>query len=714
MRRALTETMRWFGPADPVRLADLRQAGATGVVTALHEVPPGEPWSPAAIAERKCVVEAAGLTWDVVESVPVHEDIKRRAGDRPRYVEHYRQTLRHLGAAGVPVVTYNFMPVCDWTRTDLAYAMPDGSRALRFDRVAFAAFDLHVLARPGAAADYPAALRERAGAYAASLDDVSRARLIANVIAGLPGGTTPGADSLADFRARLAAYADVDADALRQNLVAFVREIAPAAREAGVRLAVHPDDPPSPLLGLPRVMSTAADARHLLRAVDEPANGLCFCTGSFGVRPDNDLVAMAREFGDRIHFVHLRSTTREPDGSFHEADHLGGDVDVVGVLDALTRAAARRAEPLPLRPDHGHLMLDDLAKRTNAGYSAIGRLRGLAELRGVMHALTRLPAAALSLVLAACLAVGCDGAAVGGPQTAYLAHTLPVSHPVHRGIEVFARAVDSLSAGTLQIEIFPDGQLGSEREVLELLQIGAIPLTKVSAATMANFAPAYEVLGVPYLFRDEDHLFRVLRGDIGRDVLAAGQDQLLRGLAFYTAGTRSFYTTRGPVRTPADLRGQKVRVMNHALSVDLVNALGASATPMAYGELYTALQQGVVDGAENNAPSYVTSGHYEVAPYFTLDEHTSLPDVLVVSTTYFEALTPEQRDYLSTAAQLSVPAQRRFWAEAVAADLATARAAGVEVLTPDKAAFRAAAAPVVEAFANTPARRALVARIRAL
>ena len=700
--------MRWFGPADPVGLADLRQAGATGVVTALHEVPAGEVWSPAAIAERKAVVEAAGLTWDVVESVPVHDEIKRRAGAFRRYVANYQTCIRHLGAAGVTVVTYNFMPVCDWTRTDLAHRLPDGSLALRFDAADFAAFDLHILGRAGAAADYPEPLRRRARDRYDAMSPAERARLAANVTAGLPGGTTPGAASLAGFRESLAAYADVDADALRQNLHAFVAEIAPAAREAGVRLAIHPDDPPRPILGLPRVMSTADDARRLLAAVDEPANGLCFCTGSFGVRADNDLVAMARAFGDRTHFVHLRSTRRERDGSFCEADHLGGDVDVYGVLRELMAAAARREGPLPVRPDHGHQMLDDLGKRTNPGYSAIGRLRGLAELRGVMYALAR---SAAALLIVAVLAGGC-AEATGGPQVAYLAHTLPTSHPVHRAIEVFARAVDSLSGGTLAVEIFPDGRLGSEREVLELLQLGSIPLTKVSAATMANFAPDYEVLGVPYLFRDEAHLFRVLGGPVGRDILDSGQDKLLRGLAFYNAGTRSFYTVDGPVRTPADLRGKKIRVMNHALSVEMVNALGGSATPMAYGELYTALQQGVVDGAENNPPSFMTSGHYEVAKHYTLDEHTALPDVLVISTTYYDGLTAEQQGWLRAAAELSVPAQRRFWAEAVAADLATARAAGVEVVEPDKAAFRAAAAGVIDGFADTDERRALVRDIR--
>ena len=708
----LRETMRWFGPADPVSLADLRQAGAVGVVTALHEVPPGEAWSPAAIRERQALVEAAGLTWDVAESVPVHEDVKRRAGEYARYLDNYKACIRNLGAAGVPVVTYNFMPVCDWTRTDLAYVMPDGSRALRFDRVAFAAFDLHLLRRPGAPADYPPALRTAAAERYAAMGPRERRRLAATVTAGLPGGTVPGADSLAGFGERLAAYDGLDADALRRNLVDFVAEVAPVAQEAGVRLAVHPDDPPYPLLGLPRVVSTAADVRHLLAAVDEPANGLCLCTGSLGVRPDNDVVAMAREFGARTHFAHLRNTRREPGGGFHEADHLGGDVDVVGVLRELMAAAGARGATVPLRPDHGREMLDDLGKANHPGYSAIGRLRGLAEVRGVMHALARGVAVAAALAATLLAGVGC-GRSAGAPEVAYLAHTLPTSHPVHRGIEVFARAVDSLSGGRLRVEIFPDGQLGTEREVLELLQIGSVPLTKVSAAAMANFAPAYEVLGVPYLFRDGDHLFRVLEGPIGERILAAGQDKLLRGLAYYDAGARSFYTTRRPVRTPADLRGQKVRVMNHEMSVAMVNAMGGTATPMAYGELYSALQQGVVDGAENNPPSFVSSGHHEVAKYYTLDEHAALPDVLVISTTYLERLTPEQQGWLREAARLSVPAQRAYWAADVTAAMARARAAGVEVIAPDKAAFRASVEGVVADFASTPERRALVAEIQA-
>ena len=692
-------------------LADIRQAGATGVVTALHHVPPGEVWTVAEIERRQAVLAETGLSWDVVESVPVHEDIKLRAGDYRRHIANYQTCIRNLGACGVPVLTYNFMPVCDWTRTDLAYELPDGSRALRFDRAEFAAFELYLLRRPGAEGDYTEDERAAAKTRLDAMDEAARERLVRNIIAGLPGGTTEGADDQAGFRERLAAYDGIDATRLREHLVAFVAEIAPVAEASGVRLAIHPDDPPFPILGLPRVVSTAADARHLLGAVDVPANGLCFCTGSYGVRADNDLPAMAREFGDRTHFVHLRATRRDADGNFFEADHLDGDVDMYAVVRELMRAAAVKPHALPMRPDHGHQMLDDLRKRTNPGYSAIGRLRGLAELRGLMYGLQR---AAAALLVGLALTLGACAEAVVGPKTVYLAHTLPVVHPVHLGMEVFAEEVARRSGGELAIKIYPDGQLGTEREVLELLQIGSIPMTKVSAAAMANFAPEYEVLGVPYLFRDEKHLFRVLESEIGEGILEAGADKLLRGLCYYNAGSRSFYTTGGPVREPADLRGQKIRVMNHQMSVDMVNALGGAATPMAYGELYTALQQGVVDGAENNAPSFVSSGHYEVAKYYSLDEHASLPDVLVISTTYWDGLDERERSWLREAAHASVTAQRRFWAEDVARCMAVIAEAGVEVVRPDKAAFRARVQPVINAFADTPERRRLVEQIQAL
>jgi mannonate dehydratase len=389
----MEHTWRWFGPRDPISLADICQTGATGIVTALHEIPNGEVWPVAAIAERKALIEAAGLSWSVVESIPVHEDIKRGLPGRERYLDNYRQSLRNLAQCGIDVVCYNFMPVLDWTRTQLAHRLPDGGWALRFDQDAFAAFDLCILQRDGADADYSAAEIERARRYHDDLDAAGREELVRTLIAGLPGAEE--GYSVADLRQLLATYAGIDAARLREHLAVFLQAVVPVAEEVGIRLGVHPDDPPRPLLGLPRVVSTAADAQWLLDAVPSPANGLTFCTGSYGVRADNDLVAMARQFASRIHFVHLRATRREEDPrSFHEAHHLDGDVDMVGVIRELVREERRREREggarLPMRPDHGHQLLDDQSRRTNPGYSLIGRLKGLAELRGVEQAVRRL------------------------------------------------------------------------------------------------------------------------------------------------------------------------------------------------------------------------------------------------------------------------------------------------------------------------------------